>query len=66
MLGVASTLGFLGAGDPALYWLAGVLAIASNVFNGAASVVRLPARHPKPSEYLLFFFSLELSDTKSL
>jgi len=39
-----STLAFIGVTDPALYWLAGVLAIVSNVFHGASSVVRLPTR----------------------
>ena len=46
ILGAVSTLAFIGVTDPALYWLAGVLAIVSNVFHGASSVVRSPARHP--------------------
>ncbi|KAJ1486704.1 vacuole effluxer Atg22 like-domain-containing protein [Baffinella frigidus] len=38
VLGAGSTLAFMAVTDPALYWLAGVLAIVSNVFHGASSV----------------------------
>jgi len=45
-----STLAFIGVTDLALYWLAGVLAILSNVFHGASSVVHLPTQNPNSSE----------------